>query len=1827
MLKHRRNQGHLQSETREAVNAPDLGSTAGSSNGEFAEWVGQGDLEDDALESEPWWAQSVEAETSTETVIDDPAPEVDGDQALTEVIPDHGGDGDGGAEDDETGGAGDSGGGGAPGGDPVEPPPADPGGGGAPAPLDPGGDGGSTAEPPPIPVGAAVAMASVGVTFRPAAFEPPAVASMRVASAAILTRFLTDNALQVEALAVRGEEVGAQIDASVQIAASAIDAAIAAQVSLVRQEIGNARATTEEQAQGLRTHIAAEQEGAKVNLSANVEAARQEVATAFDAAVVVVNEKAMVHRGKVEGSYATSAEVIRGMGPEFGEKATALGSRRAKGYRDQKNGESNWQDGPIHDNRMEASAKAAEQVGKQYSEGLSKEGEGQATALLEGRTRDHELGDSISTQLEGMLDEQRTTATDTLTDSEVEGHKAVDQTSTALTGSVDARAEGCLAELATYEATLPQQVEDYGARQRDALVGQATDARVAMTQGIAEAVTTLTEVLGLVQASFNGHEAPDPLTLSADLATAQAELDAQLILAHEQVNTGLASALEAIGDGESTTVGRIEELADTSTTHAQGLGERFEEWASQLFEGTTKTLGTVVEEHRKSVEAVRDNAKTGLLDAASGAEAVFGEVHGQLDSQLDASQGALREGLQGALDKEDSDITEHAKQAAAQVQPRWKTVLKVVLVIAVLVVVALVAGPLVIGAVGSLATALGASAAASSVIAAVVGGAIVGAGAGAVIQMGNNLIDGKSLFDGVVKAMIVGAIGGAFGGAGAAYATGFSSAAARFFIELGIDGIGGVVGDLVVGNPITLQSILIGMGIGVAMGQAVRVAGILRPKVKADADVDPNVRPEVDPPAVRPEGEVPTNTRHIDEPSARTDDVDATTGRAMADGPRMEVEAHTIQGRTETVRFRDLSGRAQGLVRKLETDGAIRIDSIEPDDLIAISKFLNREVAVVQHVDSQQMRVVVGTGRTIPASVVKPGEVYISHTHPTYTSTRDHFTTDLANTQGQKHMESVIDWNGTEVYYRDGQILNPRHSDGSYAPMPEGFRAPWKGDDGSIIGHSRFRNGMPDHKGHPGSRASEEAVLVNGKAIPKDAVDDLSASGMRDTRDSPLDADDFPTPELAFKGDPARMDAGRIRGFADTQAQGTQKALDQMNARLDEGTDPVDAVRLLEQDLRDWRYGLQAGKEGSHKLKDPIPANDPNRDPFGDAAYWGADMTRDRGQRRVIGELIEKRFAHHSGDGTTDVLLPPVGDKPATTFKAPAGDVIQNRVQLPDGRLVDGNKLLRGDAVEGIRQFRADNGKSSYNYWDPKQRYIAETGAPKARAEIHEAGVEELGRLIRMSDSMADNPSAILEAKHDFANAAYLLFQSPMINRGTDATTRMMLVATYKRIFRHAPKLPQDIDIQAYARSQDDFIAWLLRNIEADVPRPRSSPGSRAITNGEPGLRAALGDDVVDAMSTPVKNALMSLDDAAVAALKGSDATRLARIGEMIHAGHTVEVVSDKLIRVAGNDIKLVDLDRMAEVRFRHFMDGGEVPVPTRRRLGGPVKKKVGEHYEAQKAKVAVRAHRQVKIVMFEVPPQTHPDWPKYRASQASAEQKIKAFEQMGLEPELVILDRDIGQGDFERQLDAFNASDDVVGVIVQLPTPGPLKGSVGRIAPTKDLDALSADPARPHAYPATSEGVVRMAMPFLNAGDTVAVVGGKGFVGEGVVKMLEAQGFNVKIFDQGDDLRGLLQCDVVLSAVGKQVIEPQHLKILHKIVVDTGFVPVNIVDGKLQVTSDISPDAVGISENITPVPGGTGPVEMAVLMERMAKMLGIDNSTWRASVNDEGKLEVTFDP
>ncbi|MEU8030697.1 bifunctional 5,10-methylenetetrahydrofolate dehydrogenase/5,10-methenyltetrahydrofolate cyclohydrolase [Streptomyces sp. NPDC049099] len=271
---------------------------------------------------------------------------------------------------------------------------------------------------------------------------------------------------------------------------------------------------------------------------------------------------------------------------------------------------------------------------------------------------------------------------------------------------------------------------------------------------------------------------------------------------------------------------------------------------------------------------------------------------------------------------------------------------------------------------------------------------------------------------------------------------------------------------------------------------------------------------------------------------------------------------------------------------------------------------------------------------------------------------------------------------------------------------------------------------------------------------------------------------------------------------------------------------------------------------------------------------------------------------------------------------------------------------------------------------------------------------------------------------------------------------------------------------------------------------------------------------------------------------------------------------------------------------------------PTRRLSGTTLLRSVGENL-APYRRVIEPAGQQVAIIRFAAAAGDPPLWHlRMEAARVSAEQKVKAFSRLGFGVDHRLLTPPVAPSEFADLLDAFNKDRKTAAVIVQFPPPPHLTPLVQRLDPAKDIDALLEDRSR---YPAcaTADGIARLVTPFATDNPTVAVVGARGFVGRGVVRLLSNRGLQVRELDTGDDLRAVHEADIVVSATGQpHILTPDHIRPHHRLVVDSGFMP--RPDGS--VAGDVRPDAATVPQYVTPVPGGVGPVEMAVLMDRIVR-------------------------
>ena len=241
---------------------------------------------------------------------------------------------------------------------------------------------------------------------------------------------------------------------------------------------------------------------------------------------------------------------------------------------------------------------------------------------------------------------------------------------------------------------------------------------------------------------------------------------------------------------------------------------------------------------------------------------------------------------------------------------------------------------------------------------------------------------------------------------------------------------------------------------------------------------------------------------------------------------------------------------------------------------------------------------------------------------------------------------------------------------------------------------------------------------------------------------------------------------------------------------------------------------------------------------------------------------------------------------------------------------------------------------------------------------------------------------------------------------------------------------------------------------------------------------------------------------------------------------------------------------------------------------------------------------RQVAVIRFEASPESSPDWQsRMEASRVSAEQKVKSFKYLGYEPNQIRLPSDASPAQFSDVLAQLGEDQSTSGIIVQFPPPPNLRYVVQDLAPAKDVDALVN--TSPQVACATAEGIWRVVEPFTDTTDNVAVVGSRGFVGRGVVHFLQEKGVDPLQLEDGDDLTRVRDAEIIVSATGQPgILGSDHVRPYHRLVVDSGFVP-----RQGGISGDVRSEVYDVPQHITPVPGGIGPVEMAVLMERMTRI------------------------
>jgi len=230
-------------------------------------------------------------------------------------------------------------------------------------------------------------------------------------------------------------------------------------------------------------------------------------------------------------------------------------------------------------------------------------------------------------------------------------------------------------------------------------------------------------------------------------------------------------------------------------------------------------------------------------------------------------------------------------------------------------------------------------------------------------------------------------------------------------------------------------------------------------------------------------------------------------------------------------------------------------------------------------------------------------------------------------------------------------------------------------------------------------------------------------------------------------------------------------------------------------------------------------------------------------------------------------------------------------------------------------------------------------------------------------------------------------------------------------------------------------------------------------------------------------------------------------------------------------------------------------------------------------------------------------------ASRVYVRNKQRACERCGIKSTLIEMPQDSSQEEIISTVEELNSDDSVHGILVQSPIPGEVDelAVASAISPLKDVDGFH--PANlgrlvqgdtSGLLPCTPAGVVRMLghSEAQLSGAKAVVLGRSRIVGMPMSLMLANKGIDATVtivHSRSQDVESICrESDIIIAAIGRpHTVKPEWVK-PGAFVVDVGISRAD--DGEL--VGDVHPQVAAVAGWMTPVPGGVGPMTIAMLME-----------------------------
>ncbi len=248
-------------------------------------------------------------------------------------------------------------------------------------------------------------------------------------------------------------------------------------------------------------------------------------------------------------------------------------------------------------------------------------------------------------------------------------------------------------------------------------------------------------------------------------------------------------------------------------------------------------------------------------------------------------------------------------------------------------------------------------------------------------------------------------------------------------------------------------------------------------------------------------------------------------------------------------------------------------------------------------------------------------------------------------------------------------------------------------------------------------------------------------------------------------------------------------------------------------------------------------------------------------------------------------------------------------------------------------------------------------------------------------------------------------------------------------------------------------------------------------------------------------------------------------------------------------------------------------------------------------------------------------------ASEVYVRNKVKTSAALGIKSESITPPASVTTEEMLALIATLNAREDVDGILIQLPLPAHVdaKRLLEAVSPEKDVDGFHPvnvgrlQSGQPSLIPCTPAGIIQMLKRsgIVISGQHAVVVGRSDIVGKPMAMLLLHENATVTIcHSKTKDLAGFCRsADILVAAIGKAGIITPAMVRPGAVLVDVGMNRVTSQEdfdrffsgnSRREATfrekgsvlmGDIDPHAFALASYYTPVPGGVGPLTIAMLM------------------------------